>query len=43
MELLLMEKARLPKAHVYIAFISNNRKSISNSEYLGELDFGTDH
>lgn len=25
--------------HVYMAFISNNRKSISNSQYLGALDF----
>jgi len=43
MELLLVEEPRHPKAHVYIAFISNNRKSISNSQYLGELDFGAAH
>ena len=43
MELLVVEKSRYPKAHVYIAFISNNRKSISNSQYLGELNFEADH
>ena len=38
-EFLALEKSWHPKAHVYISFISDNRKRISNSQYLGELDF----